>query len=334
MAVPVSVIICTRDRAESVRNTLEAIAKCRIPSGVQAELIVVDNASTDETPRFLGGLDRRLGAIEVTTLTEPRRGKSWALNRALAVARGDVVLFTDDDVLPPVDWIAGMCGPIWDGEADAVAGGLKLGPRIDATGIGPAQRAWLATTEQCERPDDPPLVGANMAIARHVFDKVPWFDPEVGPGAIGHAEDTLFWLQVRAAKFRIVSRYNVIAEHNPDPSRTTWRAMAKLAEKHGEFAAYVDYHWNRVERRHPFIALGVTGLKLWRARLRHLSSWLQAQTIPAWEMEPLEDYFFRRHLLVERKRPPNFDSHGLVKRAGVLPDRTSASIESPILLAG
>lgn len=314
----VSIIICTRDRADSLQRTLEALARMAVPADVTAQLLVVDNGSTDATPRLLAGLDGRIGAIDAVVLAEPRPGKSRALNRALAATQGDVLLFTDDDVLPPVDWITGMCGPIWAGEADAVAGGLKLGPRIDATGIGPAQRAWLATTENCKRPHDPPLIGANMAVARHVFDTVPCFDPEVGPGAIGHAEDTLFWLQVRAAKFRIVARYDVVAEHNPEPSRTTWRAMAQLAEKHGEFAAYVDYHWNGIVRQHPRLALAHAAMMLWCGRLRRLPQWLSARTIPDWEMKPLEHYHFRRRLLIERMRPANYSRHGYVKRAGVL----------------
>ena len=130
--------------------------------------------------------------MRLLALYEPQQGKSRALNRALAVAQGDILLFTDDDVILPENWIADMCEPIRQGIADAVAGGLKLGPQIAATGIGRPQRSWLATTEYCQRPHDPPLIGANMAIARRVFATVPWFDPEVGPGATGHAEDTLF----------------------------------------------------------------------------------------------------------------------------------------------
>jgi hypothetical protein len=143
-------------------------------------------------------------------------------------------------------------------------------------------------------------------------------------GAIGHAEDTLFWLQVRAAGFRILAAYTVLAEHNPDPSRTGRRAMAQLAEKRGEFDAYLDYHWNHTERRYFYLAFSRAAAKLWWTRIRRLPQWIFADRLPTWEMEPLEQYHFRRRLLVERKRPSNYDAHGFIKRAGTMPDELAS----------
>jgi cellulose synthase/poly-beta-1,6-N-acetylglucosamine synthase-like glycosyltransferase len=320
-----SIILCTCDRLDSLQHTIGALARLAVPTNFAAQLLVINNGSRDATPEYLAGLNRKLGSIEVVALTEPRRGKSRALNRALEVARGEVILFTDDDVIPPIDWIEKMCSPIWTGEADAVAGGLKLGAEIRAKGLSEEQLSWFAMTGDGKTSFDTPLIGANMAVSRHVFQKVPWFDPEVGPGAIGHAEDILFWLQVRAANFKIVTRYDVVAQHNPDVSRTTWHAMAHLAKKRGEFSAYIDYHWNRNERRYPFLALQIARLALWKARLSGFASWINAKTLPDWEMKPLEDFCFRRHLLIERKRSPNFDRNGLIKRGGVLPDGTPAT---------
>ncbi len=332
MPVNVSIIVCTRNRARSLERTLAALAALCVPDDVVCELLVVDNGSTDDTSAVLSAVGATFENMRFQALSEPQKGKSRALNRALATARGDVLLFTDDDVIPPADWIDGMCAPILQSKADAVAGGLKLGLQVNALGLGAAQRSWLATTEYCQRAHDPPLIGANMAIARRVLDTVPWFDPEVGPGAIGHAEDTLFWLQVRAAGFRIVARYDVVAEHNPDPARTSRRALSQLAVKHGEFAAYVDYHWNGISRRHPYLALGRAAALLWHARLAHLPRWKTAQTLAGWEMELLEQYHFRRRLLVEQRRPANYAPCGLIKQRGVLPDTRAAFCfrETPI----
>jgi len=317
-----------------LRRTLEAISQLTVPSGSQIELIVVNNGSEDDTDVVVTSMSECLANYNCIWLYENCRGKSWALNRALKASTGSVLLFTDDDVLPPTNWVEAMCGPILSDEADAVAGGLRLGSEINTLGLTAEHRSWLATTEYCQRPHDPPLVGANMAISRRVFDTVPWFDPEVGPGATGHAEDTLFWLQVRAAGFRIISRYDIVAEHNPDPSRATRRGFVQLAEKHGEFAAYIDYHWNRIDRRHPYLALVHAAARLWMFRARHLPDWMAARMMPVWEMELLEHYNFRRWLLHERSRPPNYDRNGCVKLRGILPVGLNSLPNEVLIAAG
>ena len=297
-----------------------------MPPSKRAQVIVVDNGSIDRTPDLVAALGGRFGQVEVICVSEPRVGKSVALNRAVAASSGSVLLFTDDDVRPPQNWIEAMCKPIWSGKADAVAGGLRLSPEVARSAADDVARSWLATTEHCRRPHDPPLIGANMAVSRRVFDVVPQFDPEVGPGATGHAEDTLFWLQVRAAGFRIVSCYDVVAEHHPDPARATWRGMARQAEKRGEFAAYLDHHWEHNVRRHPYLGLARATAKLWGVRLRRLPRWIGARAMSGWEAEALEHYHFRRRLLIERRRTPNYDPYGFVKRAGLLPIPPSAAI--------
>src|SRR5206468_1126302 len=116
----VSIIICTRDRAAHLRQTLESIARVRIPDGWQLELIVVDNASVDETAQVIR--ECRMPGMPVRYLHEPRRGKGHALNTGIAAARGEILLLTDDDVRPGRDWIGAMCEPILAGKADAVGG--------------------------------------------------------------------------------------------------------------------------------------------------------------------------------------------------------------------
>jgi GT2 family glycosyltransferase len=112
-----------------------------------------------------------------------------------------VLLFTDDDVHPPIDWIEYMIAPILNEEADAVAGGIRIAPALKRPWLLPEHEMWLASTEYSGCPDWHPLIGANMAVHRRVFSKVGGFDPEIGPGALGHAEDTLFSLQMRRAGF-------------------------------------------------------------------------------------------------------------------------------------
>ncbi len=314
MSHTISILICTRDRATHLQATLEALADIEIPAGMSAELIVIDNGSRDQTADVLKAFGNSCGRLTLRHLFVGTPGKSVALNKGLSTATGDVLMFTDDDVHVPADWIEKLTRPILDGSADAVAGGIRLASSLRRPWLTAAQRGWLASTEDLPKNTNMPLIGANMAVSRRVLTAVPGFDPEVGPGALGHAEDTLFWLQVRQAGFRIVTHLDIEVEHHLEPGRLSRQSFARQAYKRGEFAAYVEHHWEHQRRRWPRLAFYRAACKLGWERLRHLPGWITAPTMPAWELEPLEKFHARRCLLRELRREPNYEHHGLVRR--------------------
>jgi len=128
MNLTVSVLIPTRNRANALEQCLlhvfgqrlEGLFDTRSP---QWEVIVIDNGSTDETPAVL----RRIGEIgPLRILHEPIPGKSRAVNRALSIASGELLVFIDDDVHPSLEWLPSLiqasrkfsdaavfCGPIF-----------------------------------------------------------------------------------------------------------------------------------------------------------------------------------------------------------------------------
>ena len=104
----ISVILCSRDRADSLAATLECLASAdRV--GIRAELIVVDNGSQDNTEEVVRSFEAR---IAVRYLYEPclgEYGKSHALNRALdAGGLGEIVVVLDDDMSPDKAWFQGV----------------------------------------------------------------------------------------------------------------------------------------------------------------------------------------------------------------------------------
>lgn len=103
MGLVVSVVICTWNRSRLLRQTLQEMVLLRIPDGVIWEILVVDNGSSDDTARVVASFADRL---PVRWLFEPRAGKSYAANTALAEVRGDLLIWTDDDVLVSPDWVA------------------------------------------------------------------------------------------------------------------------------------------------------------------------------------------------------------------------------------
>jgi hypothetical protein len=69
------------------------------------KVVAVDNGSTDDS---LNILEQHAGRIPMTVLREPRRGKNIALNAGLALAEGDIIAFTDDDIILPRDWLVSI----------------------------------------------------------------------------------------------------------------------------------------------------------------------------------------------------------------------------------
>ena len=101
----ITVVICTRNRAESLRETLACLARAEAP-GLHSEIVVVDNGGTDATAEVVRNAPTRR---PVRYLYEPHPGKSRALNQALSVAPlGNIVAVMDDDMSPQPGWFAGV----------------------------------------------------------------------------------------------------------------------------------------------------------------------------------------------------------------------------------
>lgn len=236
-----SIAIVTRNRAEHLAATLDSLRQVVVPAGLDCELMVIDNGSTDETSRVLELFER--DGISVRHVFESKRGKSAGMNRAFIEARGDFILSADDDVRFPADWIGGMLKPMVDAGADAVAGGVVLAPDLLRPWMTSMHRAWLAETCWLDRGNPQSYVGANMAIARHVLDRVPNYDSSLGPGALGYCDDVLFSSQLIRAGYRIADGLNVCVIHHPEKDRLTRKAWLDAAWSRGLSQAYVGHHW-------------------------------------------------------------------------------------------
>src|SRR6266550_2965600 len=99
----ISVCICTYNRAKNLRRTLESLA-CQDYSNVDmSEVLIVDNNCSDGTVDVVKACRERL---PIRRATENRQGLAHARNRAAVDFRGEVLLFTDDDVRLEPGWLA------------------------------------------------------------------------------------------------------------------------------------------------------------------------------------------------------------------------------------
>ena len=99
----ISICICTYNRSESLQRTLDSLTEQKRIDLDVTEVLVVDNNCTDETANVVEAFRERL---PIRRVKESRQGLAHARNRAVAEFRGDVLLFTDDDIRFEPGWLA------------------------------------------------------------------------------------------------------------------------------------------------------------------------------------------------------------------------------------
>jgi glucosyl-dolichyl phosphate glucuronosyltransferase len=308
----ISVIISTRNRASELRQTLAALGQVKIRADWQAELIVVDNASTDETAEVVQSAE--IANMKPTYLYEGTQGKSNALNAALRYTRGEIILFIDDDVFVPEDWVEQMVTAFRQSRADAVVGKIVLSDEVARPWLGPLHRWWLAAPDD-QADETVELIGANMGFLRSVLKRVPKFDPELGPGKLGFGEETLFGKQLVEAGFKLKYAPNAVVVHRPSELRLRRRDWLNTARKKGHQAAYLLYHWEHNDIRTPRIKWFRCLLKLHLRRIIERAPSLDSEGASTWEMNYVQNVETCRWFCIERRRPRNYARRGLKKRS-------------------
>lgn len=180
-----TVAICTHNRAPYLDKALHSLAAQTAPAD-RFEVLVIDNASSDETPRVVSQWQQRNPAIRC--VREERLGLSHARNRALQEASATRIAYLDDDAIAAPHWVerlvqafesnhptpaavGGPVRPIWEAERpdwlpDELLGVLTV---VD----WPGASRYLDLRRQF-------IVGANMAFDRDKLRAVGGFDSSLG----------------------------------------------------------------------------------------------------------------------------------------------------------
>ncbi|HLU25450.1 MAG TPA: glycosyltransferase [Longimicrobiales bacterium] len=183
-----TVAVCTWNRCALLRRALEQMTRLVVPPEVEWEVLVVNNRSTDGTDEVIAEFADRL---PIRRAWEPEPGLANARNRAVAEARGEYILWTDDDCLVDPDWLAayarafrrwpdaaifgGPIEPLFEGEPPAWI------PRV-LDRIGPVFGLQTLGEEPVELTPDTVSAGpygGNMAMRRDVLQCYR-FDPGLG----------------------------------------------------------------------------------------------------------------------------------------------------------
>jgi glycosyltransferase involved in cell wall biosynthesis len=190
----------------------------------------------------------------VRYVREPRPGLDWARNRAIAEATGDVVAFTDDDVVVDPCWVHAIAAGFRADPSVAAVTGLVIPAELDTDaqvlferyrsfGRGFQRRRVAAGRGEW------PLAlryglagdygtGANMAFRRQVFERIGPFDPalDVGTTARGGGDLEMFFRLLKEGHALVYEPAAIVRHRH----RRTWAELRRQIADHGiGFSAYV-----------------------------------------------------------------------------------------------
>ena len=199
----VSVVVCSYNGSATIRDTLDSLARLDYPD---YEVIVINDGSKDKTPEIAAEYNVRLISTE-------NQGLGKARNEGLAIARGEIVVYTDDDAYPPPPWLRYLARAFMESNHDCIGGPNLVPPEDGWTGQCVADSPGgplpvLLTDDIAEH-----VPGCNMAFRRERLAAIGGFDPLYraagddvdvcwrlldGGGTIGYMAAAMVWHHRRA----------------------------------------------------------------------------------------------------------------------------------------
>lgn len=223
----ISVILCTYNRSQSLKLALDSLAVSHVPESVCWHVLIVDNNSKDQTRAVAEEFCRR-DPVHFRYVFEPQQGKSFALNRGIREAQGDILAFIDDDITVEPNWLFELTKPFADPQWSGTGGRVYLPKDFSAP-------PWMAVEGVHSLvgilalfdlgPDPRPLlkppIGNNMAFRKEVFTKFGGFRTDLGPmpGSELRYEDTEFGTRVMKGGAQILYVPSAVVRHAVEEHR-------------------------------------------------------------------------------------------------------------------
>jgi len=222
-----TVAICTYNRSELLRDTLTSFREQEGLDALSYEVVVVDNNSTDDTPEVV----RQFASWpNLRYVTEEKQGLSNARNRGIEEARGEIIAYTDDDVLFSRRWLAELLEGI-DRYPEADVFGGKISVKWES-----AKPDWFVDEGDYSmrgvvghfEPDGEegittiPPFGGNMAFRASVLRASGGFSPERGREGeyLGSGEETELVERLWAEGSKVAYLPDALVHHRIHHTRT------------------------------------------------------------------------------------------------------------------
>ena len=271
----VSIVVCTYNRADMLRDALESLAQLETHGEFTYEIVVVDNASTDETSTVIAAAAEHF-TVTIRGVIEDKQGIAHARNRGVREARGRWIAFFDDDQLADPLWLVQLKSTA-DAKGVRCVGGavhLRLPAGINRN-LAPVCRMLLGESVGLDAPQRYDLKvtpgTGNLMLHRSVFDEVGLFDESLNQ----RGEDTDLFVRVNAADIEAWYTPAAVVYHMIPRERLCDEYLISLSRKMVEGLAELErQNWGRllfplilVARIGQATLLSVPQLLLW-ARVR------------------------------------------------------------------
>ena len=181
-----SVIICTYNRQKYIYNCLRSIANNALET-TQYEIVLINNNSTDNTEAECNRFCTDYPQVRFNYFVETNQGLSYARNRGIAEAKGEVLVYVDDDAVVNKDYLLTVAR-FFAATPDAMAAGGAIYPVYETE-----EPEWMSVYTKAlitaYKDEGSKIVrlrgskfpsGGNAAYRREVFDRVGLFDTELG----------------------------------------------------------------------------------------------------------------------------------------------------------
>lgn len=244
IVIGLSVIICTYNRAELLKNVLQDVCQQTLADS-EFEVIVVDNHSTDQTRAVAESFCQRYPNVRYCF--EAQQGLSHARNRGWREARGEYLAYLDDDCQVPTQWLA-LAKGIIELQAPIVFGGPYY-----AFYNSPKPHWWKEKYDAYHSmtyadsagylESDQDIHGGNLFIQQAILEKVGGFNPQLGMSGkhLSYGEETELQMRIFKAlpEFRAYSDPRLYVYHLVAAKKMTigWVTRAHIA--HGRAAYHV-----------------------------------------------------------------------------------------------
>ena len=280
----VSVIIPTFNRSAMLRATVDQLLAQSYPED-RFEIIIVDNGSTDDTPRVIEAI--AAFAPNVRAMTQWRRGAHFARNSGAMAARGEILYFTDDDMLADPALLETIVTAFAPGSNVGSATGRIL-PRWETEPprwvLEHCRNALLSLNDRGEvtifSDNDPGVFSCHQAILRKAFMEAGGFNPDTNAEYFTGDNETGLNIKVRKLGYRFAYVGASVTHHMIPAGRMTQRYLNSRFADQGFCDSYTAYQ--AVQASKPRLAArvvahavlaGVTSAKALARRAANDSRW-------------------------------------------------------------
>ena len=269
-----TVAVCTRDRSTDLSRCLDSLSRLDYPN---LDILIVDNSPiSNVTERLV-----HINYPNARYVCESRPGLNWARNRAITEARGEIIAYTDDDVVVDPKWVRALARVFVENREVMAVTGLVvpyeleteaqiLFERYGGFGRGFRRKWYRVDRKSGERSLYHGAgqfgTGANMAFRRSLFDKINYFDPalDVGTATNGGGDLDMFFRVLKEGHTLVYEPSAVVRHiHRRDYAHLRTQITNNGIGLYSYFVRNALFY---PDERFAFIRLGLWWLLWWNIR--------------------------------------------------------------------